>query len=568
MTDTVIATPDSAFIPKGTPMFSDLVAQLQVDADLTDTRRRDLISGLRRVARALDRAPTDVPAYGRWLQPRLAKLSPAAMGLTVKAWQNAVSDARAAMAHCGLVERRWSRPGDLSPDWRQLWRAVLASNDRSVQPAIGRFVYFLNHGGVAPAEVSDAHALAYREALTVNEISKSPEVAYRAAVNGWNLATQRIPGWPQVRLTLPSRQKVIRLADEALPASFLADLDALIHRLANPDPLAEDGRARALRPVTLSQYRRQLVRFASELVHSGLPAAEIRDVATLLDPVNAERGLRQMLSRTGNKSVKMISEVAALLRNVSRITGQPEEVQKRLVKLAAKVAVAPQREITAKNRDRLRVLQDGASARRLLIFPERLFNNPPAGKANAFTKALAREDALAIAILLYCPIRIRNLAGIHIEKHLQRPGDGRVFLVLTEDEVKNERPQEFELPRDLVRMIDAHLKTRSPELCPAGTPWLFPRRDSSGAVDSGQLAGRIAKRIRKETGLAMNAHLFRHFAVMTWLDAHPGSYEAARRLLGHSEVSHTINMYSGLEVKTATKAFAELVATNKKGRRA
>lgn len=561
------ATPplDMAFVPKGTPMFSDLIAQLQADESLTETRRRDMISGLRRVAKALGRVPQDVPAYGRWLQPRLAKLNPAAMGMATKAWQNAVSGARAAMAQCGLVERRWSRPSDLSPEWRALWMAVLAANDPTVQPAVGRFVYFLNHTGVTPDEVGDAHALAFRDALGVNEISKSPEVAYRAAVNGWNLAARRIPNWPQTQLTLASRQKVIRLSDEALPDTFHEDLDALMQSLANPDPLAENGRARALRPVTLKQYRRQLIRFASELVHSGLPAEEIRTVATLLDPVLAERGLRQMLSRTGNKSVKMISEVAALLRNISRILGQPDEVQKHLAKLAAKVAIPPQRGITRKNRDRLRVLQDDASMRRLLLLPEKLFHHPPAGKTNAFTKALAREDAVAIAILLVCPIRIKNLAGIHLERHLHRPGDGRVFLVLTEEEVKNERPLEFELPRDLIRMIDTHLKTRSPELCPAGTPWLFPRRDGAAAVDSGQLASRLAKRIRKTAGLEMNAHLFRHFAVMNWLNANPGSYEVARRLLGHSEVSHTLNMYSGLEVKSATKAFAELMETKKRG---
>jgi hypothetical protein len=54
--------------------------------------------------------------------------------------------------------------------------------------------------------------------------------------------------------------------------------------------------------------------------------------------------------------------------------------------------------------------------------------------------------------------------------------------------------------------------------------------------------------------------------VMNWLDANPGGYEVARRLLGHSEVSRTINLYSGLEVKSATRAFADLIET-KKGRR-
>ena len=81
-----------------------------------------------------------------------------------------------------------------------------------------------------------------------------------------------------------------------------------------------------------------------------------------------------------------------------------------------------------------------------------------------------------------------------------------------------------------------------------------------------QLSARIKQRVRKSTGLVVNAHLFRHAAVMNWLDAFPGSYEAARHLMGHSSISHTINLYSGLEVKSATRLFADLVET-KKGRR-
>ena len=50
---------------------------------------------------------------------------------------------------------------------------------------------------------------------------------------------------------------------------------------------------------------------------------------------------------------------------------------------------------------------------------------------------------------------------------------------------------------------------------------------------------------------------------MNWLDANPGGYEVARRLLGHSDISHTINLYSGMEVKSATRAFAEHMAARK-----
>ncbi len=555
---------DMAFVPQGTMMFSDLIQTLEADWTLSDTRRRDMISGLKRVASAIGRTPHDVPCHGRWLQPRLSKVAPAALRISTKTWQNAVSDARSAMAHVGIVEKRTNRTSDLSPEWAALWRCALNSpHSATLGAALCRFVHFLNNRGILPENVTDADALEYREALACNEISKSPDVAFRAAVNGWNQASRTLPEWPNVILHKQRRTELIRISAEELPTSFISDLDQLIDRLANPDPFAEEMRARGLRPTTLFQYRRQIIRFASELVHSGLPKEEITDVAFLLYPEIAERGLRQMLSRTDNKTTKMISELGALLRNLSRITGQSDEQQKKLAHLAQRIAVRPQKGMTRKNRERLRVLHDDKAMLRLLELPERLFAHPPKGKANDYHKALAREDAIAIAILLVCPIRVRNLSQIHLEDHIQRPGDGRAYLNFPEDEVKNERPIEFELPKDVIRMIDKHLAARCPEMCPKGTPWLFPRRDGAGPARPEQIAGRIRKRVHSLLGFEVNIHLFRHIAALNWLDANPGGYEVTRRLLGHSDTSHTINMYSGLEVKSATQAFADLIAAKK-----
>ncbi|WP_454747511.1 hypothetical protein [Ciceribacter selenitireducens] len=555
---------DQAFVAPHTPMFADLIEQLVKDDTVAELRRRDLISGLRRVAGALGLPPSDVPCSGRWLQPRLSKISSARLGITTKAWQNAVSDARSAMAHFGIVERRFSRIDDLTPEWRTLWSSLLEAKDKTLQPALCRFVYFLSSQGIGLGEVSDQHALAYREALIHNEISKSPDVAYRAALNGWNLAVKRLTAWPRQTLAVPSRQKIFTIEETAFPHQFRAEVADILRKLSDPDPFGEDVRTKPLRHVTIAQYRRYAFRFASELVHSGLPIAEISGLHVLLDPVMAERGLRYMLSRTGNKTTHLIGKIASFLNGLGKIVGTPQAAQQKLQKLAARLLVAPAKGMTRKNRDRLRVLQDARSQRRLLLLPDRIFAQP-VGKTKGFTTALAREDALAIAILLFCPIRIKNLSEIHLDRNLHRPGDGRVYLVLVEDEIKNERPLEFELPRDLVRMIDKHLATRSPELCPAGTPWLFPLRDGQSPVSSNRLSNRLSKRIWKETGLEVNAHLFRHFAVMNWLDANPGAYEGARRLLGHSEVSNTIKMYSGLEVRAATKTFADLIEA-KKGR--
>lgn len=555
---------ERAFLHLDCPMFADLLDKLHDETELSPTRVRDMVSALRRVAKVLGLPPQDVPCDPRWLQPRLSKVRPAAHGISVKTWQNVVSDARGAMAHFGIVERRHRRRDELSPAWQNLWTAVLASNDPSLPPALSSVIYFFSRLGVAPDEVSDIHALAYKEGLENNEISRSPDRAYRAAVNGWNLAGKRLVDWPKNRLSLPSRQKRIQLPDGVLPLSFNNSLEEYLSTLGQVDPFADEGRIRALRPSSISLYRRLLLRFAADAVNGGTDPAQIGHLSALVTPVIFETGLRSMLKRYDNQTSQSISQTATLLCSLAKAkTFAMSAVDlRRISHLTQKVSLPRQQGLTPKNRKRLRILQDDQNLRRLINLPDTILARHR-GLKPMYRYDLEREDAVAIAILLHCPIRAKNLSNIHLERSLIRPGDGRAFLTFEDHEVKNGRPLEFEIPKDVLRLIDQHLAKRSPTLCPRGTPWLFPRRNGKAAIGASELATRVARRVLKETGLEVNAHLFRHFAVMLLLDAHPGSYESASRLLGHSSSSHTISVYSGMETRAATKAFADLVASKK-----
>jgi integrase len=527
---------DLAITPADCPMFSELMERIQSDTSLNPTRARDFASGLRRVAKALGRAPADVPCSPRWLQPRLSKVSPQSVGLSPKSWANAVSDARAAMAHVGIVERRIRSINDLSPAWQHLWRAVLDSDDPTLPAALCRFVHFLSRTGVAPEDVRATHAIDYRSFVEVHEISKDPDTATRAAVNGWNLATRRVPGWPSITIVQASRQKIVRLPDGTMEASFHKDLEAWLDGLLHPDPLAGDGPRRPLRPASVKHYRHLILRFVAHAVAAGADVTRITDLGALCDLKVVEGGLRRMLDENNRSSSRSISQTGSVLRLVARDRHLDTAASDRISQMARRVAVPAQRAMTAKNRERLLVLQDDKTLLGLLDLPERIFQRA-GGKKITPWQGSARETALAISILLYCPVRVGNLASIHLDQHLQRPGSGRVFLVFYEEAVKNARPVEFEVPPPVVRILDRHLATRAPHLCPAGTPWLFPRRDGTGPVEGSTLTTRIKTLIRKELGIDMHSHLFRHLAVMVLLDAHPGSYEAAKRLLAHSALA-------------------------------
>jgi integrase len=550
---------DTAFICPSTPMFCELIQGLEADTTLTPGRRRDLVSALRRSAKALGRQPEAVPADPIWLQPRIARIVPAALGLTPKSWSNVVSDLRAALAQSGITKRPVNRKEHLAPDWAILWNVILASNDHALCAGLSRFVYFLSRQGVIPEDVRDQHALVFRDALALNEISRAPENALRSTVSTWNLAIKRIPDWPKQRLSCPSRKNVIKVNLDELPASFRADLNRYLSSLETPDPFDIKARLTPVQPATIKAYKARILRFAGALVRSGLPHGEIGGLADLVTPIRVERGLRWMLARNEGQTSVSISETAHLLCGIARTYVRVSEVeQKQVDTLFKRIAVKQQVGMTPKNRARLRPLQDLQTRRRLLTLPEQLFTQAEQ-MTPGLIAACQTERAVAVAILLYCPIRVKNLAAIHLEKHVQRPGSGRTYLVFEAGEIKNRHPVELELPERVVGLMNRHCATRSPILCKPDNPWLFPARKSSGSMNPNSLSRSVFQTIREKTGLDVNVHLFRHLAAMLYLEARPGEYEAVRRLLGHTQLSRTLNAYAGFEAGTATRLFGDII---------
>lgn len=556
-------TLDSIFVSPTTPSFAELIEQLQTNETVTSARCKDLVSGLRRVAEALHLSPEQVPADPRWLQPRLARIAPAVIRVSPKTWQNIVSNARSAMVACGIVTKRHRQADELSADWRPLWDCVRASKDKSLLSPLPRFVFFLNRIGVAPTDVCNEHALLFLQALELNEISKSPRSAFKDAVMGWNRAVDRLPTWPRQRLTLPSEAKRVMLPEAEYAQGLVADIDRYLGMRRRPDLLASGQHFNPIAASSATSYRHLLLRFASHVIGAGVPVHDIAGLEDLLQPVRVEPGLRRMLALNEGKTSVSIGETTGLLLTIAAHLELSQEIRSVLAQFKAKLAMRDSGGMTLKNRDRLRVLRAPGVLGRLLRLPEDILSRP-LGTQRA--KGLrAWEDAIAIGILLYCPLRISNLANIDITRHLQRAGKKRVYLVIPANEVKNKRPLEFELPAHLVTMFDTYLAARAPTLCTPNNSFLFPATFKEGPVGISDLAGRIKRRVRSEIGVEMNAHLFRHLAVMIYLDANPGGYEVARQMLGHSSVSRTISVYSGLETIRATQAFAKEVDRLREG---
>lgn len=542
-----------ALLSHQTPMLSDVIDKVDADTALTPTRKRDMISGLKRIAKALDKVPSNVPTDPRWLQPRLAAISPATIGVSRKTWANLVSDARAALVHSGIATRRTNRQHDLSPAWCELWEKARATG--KIHDSLSRLIYFLDRLGVSPEEVSNLHVNAFHDALMGDEIRKNPKASLRNAVNAWNRAVEHAPGWPQTRLKgLPPKAKRIKLPLDTYPPSFAADLARFEEEAGQVDFLDTPNK-RPLSPASIFTYARVLERFAGGVVRAGVAPERITDIEALLSEEMVEKGLRWFHTRDKGELTPGLKNIILTLQQVGRRhLGRAEQplIDKYVQRLPKK-----QQGLTEKNRARLRPMLVPAMKMRIADLPERLMKR--AGTDTSHKACLLREQAIALAILLYCPIRRGNLVSINLDRHLHRPGDGKVYLVFPKDEVKNRMALEFELPPQIVSMIERHVSLRSPRLCPPGTPFLFPKREGSRPMAAEQLATNFKKRLDQELGLEVNLHLFRHFAAHLLLEACPGNYEAARRLLGHSRLTSVINAYTGIETTMVSRHYAEII---------
>jgi hypothetical protein len=77
-------------IPAQSPVatLGDVLAAVGTQQDLSETRRRDLRSAVKRVAALLDDAPERIPLGMPAISVKLAKLSPAAAGVSAKTFHN------------------------------------------------------------------------------------------------------------------------------------------------------------------------------------------------------------------------------------------------------------------------------------------------------------------------------------------------------------------------------------------------------------------------------------------------------------------------------------------------
>ena len=541
---------------------ADLIEALAGNERLSKTRRRDLICAVNTAARLANRRPEELAANARELRERLARIHPTQANMPAKRLANVKSDLSAALKHVPAKCKVRIREGGYSTSWRAFRESLETDWPRYT---LSRLARYCSARRIPPERVSDELIGRFREHLDQTQIAKNPDKIVHITIQTWNGFVSRT-GADLPLITKPSSRRFITRPLSDYPQSFRDDLQAWLDRLSQSAIFEEDAPPKPLRPDTLRNIRASIRQFAHALVEQGTPVDSLTTLADLVRLNAYKSGLQYFYERNGNSSPTWLANMAGHLVAIAKYhvrVDAKELVQLRTLK-ARLVVESPG--LTEKNKERLAQFEDTRNVDRLLTLPEHLMRRAKASKRVSSRAALGVMYAVAIELLLACPIRVGNLAPLNIETHFRWYGQGRsqrLAMVIPGSEVKNGEPVEVDLPQESMRLVKAYLANWRPLVSDEPGDWLFPARGGGHRL-SVHLSQEMSKVIFKHTGLRVNAHLFRHLAGMLYLIENPGDYETVRRLLGHRKMTTTTTFYAPLENKQAVKRYDEAVLSKRR----
>jgi integrase len=515
---------------------------------------------LKTVARAADKDPAEIVAHPGFVRSVMKRAAPESIGLTRASWNNARSLLGKVLEWAGLVKMPAHYLAPFAPAWRAVMDTLPGGRDTH-RIRLDRLAHYCSAQGIDPDDVDDQVLTACHNAMTVESIVKHPDVIYWGAAKSWNYAAERIPGWPQQRLAVPSRQERFTYHWEAFPASLKEDVEAYFDRALGLR-LDDDHFTRAQRPSTVVTRRRQLLVFATAITKSGIAPETLTELAVVLQPKTAEAGLRYLVDRNGGTSCPQISNIATFLPTLARRLNLSNETVTRLQKMAKKLKVT-QHGMSERNREALHAFDDEEAVEALVDLPARVVDEVLESGRKTYRKAKLNQTALAIELLLNAPVRIQNLASIEVDRHLvdlSTRRERRIHLRFPAHEVKNSIELDFPLMPETVDLLDQYIAVWRPILCKGqDSPFLFPGDRPGRPKWKRTLSGQIKELVFIRTRLAMTAHRFRHAVGKIFLDRNPGQYEIVRQLLGHKDIRTTIAFYAGAETASAIRHYARTI---------
>jgi hypothetical protein len=122
-------------------------------AELTGTRRRDMVSAVNRTCEMAGTTPASVPAQPPLLREIVSGIRPAAHGVSAKTYSNLKSLLVAALQLADVIDPSGRGGARRHPEWRPLLEAV--ADDARLSNGLATFANWCASQGVLPGDVDD-----------------------------------------------------------------------------------------------------------------------------------------------------------------------------------------------------------------------------------------------------------------------------------------------------------------------------------------------------------------------------------------------------------------------------
>lgn len=531
----------------------DVKQRINAANDLAANRKRDLISALNRTEMLFGKRLSEIAATPNAVRSLFAGTTAAELNLSPKTLANIRSAVSRVVKDYGETPQPITKRIEPASDWQDLLDRI---STKQIRVSLYRLACFCTAMKVSPTAVSGETLRGLHEALIAEELVKNPRAILKNTIANWNRCVRRVNGWPQQPLSSPFKQAPYTKPLAQFPKSFQKDVETYVDRLLNPDPLGEFGPDQPLRKSTVDHRTLQILQFASAMIHRD--SAEIGDItslAFLFDINRFKEAVRFFLDRSDGQKTQRIHNQVNALRHIAKHHCKCDQTKlKQLNAIAKKLHPGPRRRMTPQNRDRLRQFEDPANIARLLAFPEQ---QTKLAKAEQDPVRAARrvERAVIVSLLTRFGLRIGSLRLIEIDSDLKwsRPDrQGVCHLSLPGEKVKTGNPLEFEIPHRVAEIARLYLYTYRHHLPGADSTWLFAG-SSGGPRSKNALRESVTRALRKEAGLVMNPHLFRHTMAKIIVEQDAGAYPAVARVLGHTSLDTTTGHYLGTETKASAR---------------
>ena len=353
------------------PSLATVLAALDTAAGLSESRRRDLRSGVRRVAELIGNVPAAIPLSMQEIQTALSEVKPIAAGVTPKRFTNIRSDFVAAVRASAVIPLKAAKKG-LSPDWTKLFSRL---SGRQAHLGLSRLAHYASAHEITPGGINDEVIDVFIKSVREGSLHRKPNALHRQVALIWNkAAVDRALGLKPV--AVPSFRGPPRRIDlSLLLASFIEDGDRYLAWCTVSDPFAADARDRPLAPRTLKLTRDQLHAAVSALVKSGTKPDKIRSLADLVTVENYKSILRRRVTEAGGPNKSFDHYLARALVRIAREWVKVDaDVLAQLKKAASKLPAPSRFDLTPKNKRFLGQFEDPETLRRLQALPTQLWN--------------------------------------------------------------------------------------------------------------------------------------------------------------------------------------------------